>query len=36
MQIFSPMKTVFFLRLTILSNFTNPLDYISMKNNECK
>ena len=36
MQIFSLIKTVFFLRLTILSNFTNALHCISMKNQECK
>ena len=29
-------KKVFFLGLTILSNFTNVLDGISMKNRECK
>ena len=36
MQIFSFIKKVFFLGLTILSNFTNALDCISMKNQECK
>ena len=36
MQIFSLINTVFFLGLTILSNFTNALDCISMKNQECK
>ena len=36
MQIFRLMKKVFFLGLTILSNFTNALDCISMKNRECK
>ena len=36
MQIFRTVKKVFFLGLTILSNFTNALDYISMKNQECK
>ena len=36
MQIFSLIKTVFFLRLTILSNFTNALHCISMKNQEFK
>ena len=34
MKIF--VKKVFFLGLTILSNFTNALDCISMKNQECK
>ena len=32
MQIFRLIKKVFFLRLAILSNFTNALDCISMKN----
>ena len=36
MQIFKLIKKVFFLGLTILSNFTNALDCISMKNRECK
>ena len=36
MKIFRFIKKVFFLRLTILSNFTNALDCISMKNQECK
>ena len=36
MQIFRLIKKVFFLGLTILSNFTNALDCISMKNSECK
>ena len=36
MQIFRLIKKVFFLGLTILSNFTNALDCISMKNQECK
>ena len=36
MQIFRFIKKVFFLGLTILSNFTNALDCISMKNRECK
>ena len=27
---------MFFLGLTILSNFTNGLDFISIKNQECK
>ena len=36
MQIFKLIKKFFFLGLTILSNFTNVLDCISMKNRECK
>ena len=36
MQIFRTVKKVFFLGLTILSNFTNALDCISMKMKECK
>ena len=36
MQIFKLIKKVFFLGLTILSNFTNALDRRSMKNRECK
>ena len=36
MQIFSVIKKVFFLGLTILSNFKNALDCISIKNQECK
>ena len=36
MKIFRFVKKVFFLGLTILSNFTNALDCISMKNQECK
>ena len=41
MKLFRFVKKVFFLGLTILSNFTNalnaiPLDCISMKNQECK
>ena len=36
MKIFSFVKKVFVLRLTVLSNFTNALDCISMKNSECK
>ena len=35
MQIFRLTKKVFFLGLTILSNFTNALGCISMKNREC-
>ena len=36
MQIFRPIKKVFFLGLTTLSNFTNALDCILMKNSESK
>ena len=36
MQIFRLIKKVLFLGLTILSNFANALDCISMKNQECK
>ena len=36
MQIFRLIEKVFFLRLTILSNFANALYCISMKNRECK
>ena len=38
MKIFRFVKEVFFIGLTILSNFTNviPLSCISMKNQECK
>ena len=36
MQIFRLVKKLFFLGLTILPNFTNALDCISMKNQECK
>ena len=36
MKIFRFVKKVFFLRLTILSNFINALDCIWMKNQECK
>ena len=36
MQIFKLTKKVSFLGLTILLNFTNALDCISMKNCECK
>ena len=36
MKIFRFVQKVFFLGLTILSNFTNVLDCISMKNQECK
>ena len=36
MKIFRFVKKVFFLGLTILSNFANALDCISLKNQECK
>ena len=36
MKLFRFVKKVFFLRLTILSNFRNALDCISMKIQECK
>ena len=36
MKIFRLVKKVFFLGLTILLNFTNALNCISMKNQECK
>ena len=36
MKIFRFVKKVFFLGFTILSNFTNALDCISIKNQECK
>ena len=36
MKIFRFVKKVFFVGLTILSNFTNALNCISMKNQECK
>ena len=36
MKIFSFVKNVFVLRLTVLSNITNALDCILMKNQECK
>ena len=36
MKIFRFVKKVFLLGLTILSNFTNKLNCISMKNQECK
>ena len=36
MKIFRIFKKVFLLGLAILSNFTNALDCISMKNRECK
>ena len=36
MKLFRFVKKVFFLGLTMLSNFTNALNCISMKNQECK
>ena len=36
MKIFRFVRKVFFLGLTILSDFTNALICISMKNQECK
>ena len=36
MQIFRIVKKVFFLGLAILSNFSNALDCVLMKNRECK
>ena len=36
MKIFSFVKKVFVLGLTILSNIANALDCVSMKNQECK
>ena len=36
MQIFKLIKKVFFLGLTILSNFANALDCVLMKSRECK
>ena len=36
MKIFSFVKKVFVLGLTVLSSITNALEYISMKNQECK
>ena len=36
MKIFSFVKKVFILGLTISSNITNALDCVSMKNQECK
>ena len=36
MRIFSFVKKVFVLGLTVLSNITNALECISMKNQECK
>ena len=36
MRIFRLIKKAFFLGLIILSNFTNALDCVSMKNQKCK
>ena len=36
MKIFSFVKKVFILGLTVFSNFTNALECILMKNQECK
>ena len=36
MKIFSFVKKIFDLGLTILSNITNALNYVLMKNQECK
>ena len=36
LKLFRFVEKVFFLRLAILSNFSNTLDYISIKNQECK
>ena len=36
MKIFSFVKKVFVLGLTVLLNFTNALECVSMKNQECK
>ena len=36
MRIFSFVKKVFFLGLTVISNITGALECISMKNQECK
>ena len=36
MKIFSFVKKVFVLGLTVLSNFTNGLECVGMKNQECK
>ena len=36
MKIFNFVKKVFVLGLRVLSNFTNALDGISIKNQECK
>ena len=36
MKIFSFVKKVFVLPLTVLSSITNALECVSMKNQECK
>ena len=36
MKIFSFVKKVFVLGLTVLSSITNALECVSMKNQECK
>ena len=36
MKIFSFVKKVFVIGLTVLSHFTNALDCVLMKNQECK
>ena len=36
MKLFRFVKKMFFLGLTILSNLTNALECISIKNQECK
>ena len=36
MRIFSFVKKVFFLGITVLSNITNALSCISMRNQKCK
>ena len=36
MRIFTFVKNVFVLGLTVLSNIINALECISMKNQECK
>ena len=36
MRIFSFVEKVFVLGLTVLSNFTNTFEYVSIKNQECK
>ena len=36
MKTYSFVKKVFVLGLTVLSNVTNPLEFVSIKNQECK
>ena len=36
MKIFSFVKKVFFLGLTVISNITGALDCVSIKNQQCK